>query len=214
MQIDKGAEYGCYNLGNYLRSFFYINKKSKSAGSKNTQPNKPRPQQKQMQQIWNSMQNTVQSGMNALNQTYQQRPQPQMQQRAQQSQRPQMQQRAQQPQRPQMQQRVQPQQRPQQSNPDIVQRAVKNNARFADDTTQKELEAMHGHSEAQQKLAQEHSRNCQTLHTKAADGAKIIEAETQSMFGSVEDLIAMGYSGNLEFERDFLGEGLDMINNF
>lgn len=173
-----------------LGAVFYINKKSKSAGSKNTQPNKPRPQQKQIQQIWNSMQNTVQSGMNALNQTYQQKPQPQMQQRAQQP------------------------QRPQQSNPDIVQRAVKNNARFADDTTQKELEAMHGHSEAQQRMAQEHSRNCQTLHTKAADGAKIIEAETQSMFGSVEDLIAMGYSGNLEFERDFLGEGLDMINNF
>ena len=173
-----------------LGAVFYINKKSKSAGSKNTQPNKPRPQQKQIQQIWNSMQNTVQSGMNALNQTYQQRPQQQMQ------------------------QRVQPQQRPQQSNPDIVQRAVKNNARFADDTTQKELEAMHGHSEAQQRMAQEHSRNCQTLHTQAADGAKIIEAETQSMFGSVEDLIAMGYSGNLEFERDFLGEGLDMINNF
>lgn len=173
-----------------LGAVFYINKKSKSAGSKNTQPNKPRPQQKQIQQIWNSMQNTVQSGMNALNQTYQQKQQPQMQQRAQQA------------------------QRPQQSNPDIVQRAVKNNARFADDTTQKELETMHGHSEAQQRLAQEHSRNCQTLHTKAADGAKIIEAETQSMFGSVEDLIAMGYSGNLEFERDFLGEGLDMINNF
>lgn len=171
-----------------LGAVFYINKKSKSAGSKNTQPNKPRPQQKQMQQIWNSMQNTVQSGMNALNQTYQQRPQ--------------------------MQQRVQPQQRPQQSNPDIVRRAVKNNARFADDTTKKELETMHGHSEAQQRMVQEHSRNCQTLHTKAADGAKVIEAETQSMFGSVEDLIAMGYSGNLEFERDFLGEGLDMINNF
>ena len=197
-----------------LGAVFYINKKSKSAGSKNTQPNKPRPQQKQIQQIWNSMQNTVQSGMNALNQTHQQKQQPQMQQRAHQPQRPQMQQRAHQPQRPQMQQRVQPQQRPQQSNPDIVQRAVKNNARFADDTTQKELETMHGHSEAQQRLAQEHSRNCQTLHTKAADGAKIIEAETQSMFGSVEDLIAMGYSGNLEFERDFLGEGLDMINNF
>lgn len=145
-----------------LGAVFYINKKSKSAGSKNTQPNKPRPQQKQIQQIWNSMQNTVQSGMNALNQTYQQKQQPQMQQRAHQ------------PQRPQMQQRVQPQQR----------------------------------------MTQEHSRNCQTLHTKAADGAKIIEAETQSMFGSVEDLIAMGYSGNLEFERDFLGEGLDMINNF
>ena len=191
-----------------LGAIFYINKKSKNAGDKNAQPNKPRPQQqKQMQQIWNSMQNTVQSGMNALNQTYQQKPQPQMQQRAHQPQKPQMQQRVQQP-RPQ--QRVQPQQ----NNPDIVQRAMKNNARFADDTTQKELETMHGHSEAQQRIAQEHSRNCQTLHTKAADGAKIIEAETQSMFGSVEDLIAMGYSGNLEFERDFLGEGLDMINNF
>lgn len=189
-----------------LGAVFYINKKSKNAGGKNTQPNKPRPQQKkQVQQIWNSMQNTVQSGMNALNQTYQQKPQPQ---------RTQMQQRAQQPQRPQMQQRVQQQQRPQQSNPDIVQRAVKNNARFADDTTQKEIEMMHGHSEAQQRIAQEHSRNCQTLHSKAADGAKVIEAETQSMFGSVWDLIAMGYSGNLEFERDFLGEGLDMINNF
>lgn len=42
-----------------LGAVFYINKKSKSAGSKNTQPNKPRPQQKQIQQIWNSMQNTV-----------------------------------------------------------------------------------------------------------------------------------------------------------
>ena len=189
-----------------LGAVFYINKKSKNAGGKNTQPNKPRPQQKkQVQQIWNSMQNTVQSGMNALNQTYQQKPQPQ---------RPQMQQRAQQPQRPQMQQRVQPQPRSQQRNPDIVQRAMKNNARFADDTTQKEIETMHGHSEAQQRIKQEHSRNCQTLHSKAADGAKVIEAETQSMFGSVEDLIAMGYSGNLEFERDFLGEGLDMINNF
>ena len=191
-----------------LGAVFYINKKSKNAGGKNTQPNKPRPQPRpQVQQIWNSMQNTVQSGMNALNQTYQQKPQPQMQQRAQQPQKPQTQQRVQQP-RPQ--QRVQPQQ----SNPDIVQRAMKNNARFADDTTQKELETMHGHSEAQQRIKQEHSRNCQTLHSKAADGAKIIEAETQSMFGSVEDLIAMGYSGNLEFERDFLGEGLDMINNF
>lgn len=29
-----------------LGAVFYINKKSKSAGSKNTQPNKPRPQQK------------------------------------------------------------------------------------------------------------------------------------------------------------------------
>lgn len=134
-----------------LGAVFYINKKSKSAGSKNTQPNKPRPQQKQIQQIWNSMQNTVQSGMNALNQTYQQKPQPQMQQRAQQ------------PQRPRMQQRVQPQQRPQQSNPDIVQRAVKNNARFADDTTQKSLRLctdIARHSREWLRSTQETARHC------------------------------------------------------
>lgn len=128
-----------------LGAIFYINKKSKSAGSKNTQPNKPRPQQKQMQQIWNSMQNTVQSGMNALNQTCQQKPQPQMQQRAQQPQRP------------------QPQQRPQQSNPDIVQRAVKNNARFADDTTQKRLRLctdIARHSRGWRRSTQEIARHC------------------------------------------------------
>lgn len=95
--------------------------------------------------------------------------------------------------------------------PDIVQRAVTNNARFEEDTTREAIEAMHGHSEAEHKVAMEHSRNCQTL---GKDSNNSVEAESQSMFGSVEDLIAMGYSGNLEFERDFLGEGLDMINNF
>lgn len=95
--------------------------------------------------------------------------------------------------------------------PDIVQRAVANNARFEEDTTREDIEAMHGHSEAEHKVAMEHSRNCRTL---GKDNNNSIEAESQSMFGSVEDLIAMGYSGNLEFERDFLGEGLDMINNF
>lgn len=94
---------------------------------------------------------------------------------------------------------------------DIVQRAVANNARFEEDITREAIEAMHGHSEAEHKVAMEHSRNCQTL---GKDSNNSVEAESQSMFGSVEDLIAMGYSGNLEFERDFLGEGLDMINNF
>ncbi len=94
--------------------------------------------------------------------------------------------------------------------PDIVQRAVANNTRFEEDTTREAIEAMHGHSETEQKVAMEHSRKCQTL---GRDGNNSIKAESLSMFGSVEDLIVMGYSGNLEFERDFLGEGLDMINN-
>ena len=95
--------------------------------------------------------------------------------------------------------------------PDIVEHAKANNARFNEDTTLKDIESMHGHSEAEHKVSIEHSRNCQTL---GKDNDNSVEAESQSIFGSVEDLIAMGYSGNLEFERDFLGEGLDMISNF
>lgn len=38
----------------------------------------------------------------------------------------------------------------------------------------------------------------------AGDGTDILK--------QVYDLIAMGYSGNLQFERDFLSEGMDMIN--
>jgi hypothetical protein len=35
-----------------------------------------------------------------------------------------------------------------------------------------------------------------------------------NMLGSVEDLMVKGYDGNLCFERDFVGEGLDMISRF
>lgn len=38
----------------------------------------------------------------------------------------------------------------------------------------------------------------------AGDGTDILK--------QVYDLIAMGYSGNLRFERDFVSEGMDMIN--
>lgn len=41
-----------------------------------------------------------------------------------------------------------------------------------------------------------------------------INFEGENLIGKVEDLIVMGYSGNLSFERDFLGEGMDMINRY
>ena len=198
MQIDKGAEYGCYNLGNYLRScFFTLTKNQRAQAAKHAA--------KQTETAAEADTADMEQHAEYSSVGYE---------------------------------CIEPDISAETTATDAAEstagsettdaaestataeqsgysaEAVKNNARFADDTTQKELETMHGHSEAQQKMAQEHSRNCQTLHNKAADGAKIIEAETQSMFGSVEDLIAMGYSGNLEFERDFLGEGLDMINNF
>ena len=30
----------------------------------------------------------------------------------------------------------------------------------------------------------------------------------------IQDLMIMGYSGNLEFERDFVAEGVDMLNRY
>ena len=36
--------------------------------------------------------------------------------------------------------------------------------------------------------------------------------EDTDILKQVYDLMAMGYSGNLQFERDFLSEGMDMIN--
>ena len=43
-----------------LGAIFYINKNQRAQAAKYA-AKQPRPQQKQMQQIWNSMQNTVQS---------------------------------------------------------------------------------------------------------------------------------------------------------
>lgn len=36
----------------------------------------------------------------------------------------------------------------------------------------------------------------------------------ENVLGTIEDLMVKGYDGNLCFERDFLGEALDMINCF
>lgn len=195
-----------------------INKANNKA-KESTQPNRPRPQQPQRnnrsswtgktqmnrQQTWGGQQQQPQ--MNRQQTWNSQQPQPRNSQAYAQQNGRQMTwngQTASQGKRPQM-------QNGQAQQPDIVQRAVANNARFEEDTTREAIEVMHGHSEAEHKVEMEHSRNCQTL---GKDSNNNIEAESQSMFGSVEDLIAMGYSGNLEFERDFLGEGLDMINNF
>ena len=37
---------------------------------------------------------------------------------------------------------------------------------------------------------------------------------SESLLGNIEDLMIKGYSGNLNFERDFISEGLDMISGF
>lgn len=88
-------------------------------------------------------------------------------------------------------------------------KAMANNARLAEDRALKEIEQMHGHKEKVEKQVVEHSRNCQTL---VADTDTILASE--SILGSVDDLMVKGYSGNLQFERDFLAEAMDMLNSF
>ena len=80
----------------------------------------------------------------------------------------------------------------------ILQRAKGNAAENKSDVTLETMEAEHNHSE----------RVSEAVHHHPED---IIP---ENVLGSVEDLMIKGYDGNLCFERDFVGEGLDMISRF
>ena len=148
-------------------------------------------------------------------------PQPQM------SQQPQMAQQQRMPQQPQMarQQQSRPQQkmpewlknsgvyRPgtdtvRKAQPDIVVRAKINNDHFNEDDTLAEIEKMHGHKESEPPIRIEHEAVCMT-HAADADAA----FPQKSIFGSAQDLIVKGYDGNMDFDRDFIAEAMEMINN-
>lgn len=83
-------------------------------------------------------------------------------------------------------------------NTTILQRAKANADEDKVDVTLETMEAEHNHSE----------RVSAAIHHHPED--VILE----NMLGSVEDLMVKGYDGNLCFERDFVGEGLDMISRF
>lgn len=105
---------------------------------------------------------------------------------------------------------VQPQQPVQPVQQDIVSRAKTNTNKLKEDTTLKELEKQHNHKEKQQPKPVEHSEVCQTHDKGLAD----VITPQESLLGSVEDLMVKGYSGSMHFERDFVGEAMDMISNF
>ena len=96
-----------------------------------------------------------------------------------------------------------------QKNNEIVQKAKKNNDKLKEDTTLAEIEKMHSHSERKVEKPVEHSTVCQS-HQNNAD---VIVPE-ESILGSIEELMIKGYDGSMSFERDFVGEALDMISNF
>ncbi len=83
-------------------------------------------------------------------------------------------------------------------NTSILQRAMANADEDKVDITLETMEAEHNHSE----------RVSAAVHHHPEDTIP------ESMLGNIEDLMIKGYDGNLCFERDFVGEGLDMISRF
>lgn len=97
--------------------------------------------------------------------------------------------------------------------PDIVQRAKSNTKKYEADETLHELETEHKHSEKVSSaeaayVAKDRAEHLK-MHTEPAP-----RVEDENLLGSIEDLMVKGYDGNLSFERDFLGEAMDMINRF
>ena len=95
----------------------------------------------------------------------------------------------------------------------IVERAKQNVNKYAEDTTLEQLEKEHKHSERESKaeaayVAKEREEH-RKLHTEP-----IPQVEEESLLGSVQDLMIKGYDGNLSFERDFVGEAMDLLNSF
>ena len=95
----------------------------------------------------------------------------------------------------------------------IVDRAKQNANKYTEDTTLEQLEKEHKHSERESKaeaayVAKEREEH-RKLHTEP-----IPPVEEESLLGSVQDLMIKGYDGNLSFERDFVGEAMDLLNSF
>ena len=95
----------------------------------------------------------------------------------------------------------------------IVERAKQNANKYAEDTTLEQLEKEHKHSERESKaeaayVAKEREEH-RKLHTEP-----IPPVEEESLLGNVQDLMIKGYDGNLSFERDFVGEAMDLLNSF
>ena len=95
----------------------------------------------------------------------------------------------------------------------IVERAKQNVNKYAEDTTLEQLEKEHKHSERESKaeaayVAKEREEH-RKLHTEP-----IPPVEEESLLGSVQALMIKGYDGNLSFERDFVGEAMDLLNSF
>ena len=83
-------------------------------------------------------------------------------------------------------------------NTSILERAVKNAEEDKVDVTLETMEREHNHSERVSPAEHYHPE----------------DVMPENMLGTIEDLMVKGYDGNLCFERDFVGEAMDMISRF
>lgn len=83
-------------------------------------------------------------------------------------------------------------------NTSILQRAIKNADEDKVDVTLESMEREHNHSERVSPAEHYHPE----------------DILPESMLENIDDLMIKGYDGNLCFERDFVGEAMDMISRF
>lgn len=83
-------------------------------------------------------------------------------------------------------------------NTTILQRAKSNAEEDKEDVTLRSLEESHGHS----------AHVAPAVHNHSEDEIP------ENSLEKIEDLMVKGYEGNLCFERDFVGEAMDMVNRF
>jgi hypothetical protein len=104
----------------------------------------------------------------------------------------------------------------QQKSTDILSRAQQNVKKYEADVTLEELEQDHDHTEQSARtISKEELQQRKDMHPHdAAHVSAEIASESESILGTLEDLMVKGYDGRLSFERDFVGEGMDMISRF
>lgn len=93
---------------------------------------------------------------------------------------------------------------------DILSRANKNVQGYQEDMLHEEqcgdnLDDAQMHKEKLHNSQESYSQNHKVDFT---------EYDQESILGDLNDLLVKGYSGSLDFDRDFVGEGMDMLNSF
>ncbi len=106
------------------------------------------------------------------------------------------------------------------SQPSILQKAKENAARqFEDDTNPAKARTKLGQLPVGDEIVKDkglarhaHSEHTPGHETDLHNQQGVDDFDTYHLMDEVYDLIVMGYSGHLEYERDFVAEGQDMLS--